>query len=69
MGTAVRSLKWLWDFTCVAATSTNGKEGAKIGILGQGFSSSSIVKFGGTQAKTITLTGTAYILATIPAGR
>jgi len=52
----------------VALQTTSGKEGAKIGILGQGFSSSSVVKFGGTQATTIALTGTTFISATVPAG-
>jgi uncharacterized repeat protein (TIGR03803 family) len=47
--------------------STSGKEGAKVGILGQGFSSSSVVKFGGTKATTIVLTGTTFITATVPA--
>ncbi len=47
--------------------STSGKEGAKIGILGQGFSAASVVKFGGTQATTITRTGTTFISATVPA--
>jgi uncharacterized repeat protein (TIGR03803 family) len=51
----------------VKTQTTSGKEGAKIGILGQGFSSSSVVKFGGTQATTIALTGTAFISATVPA--
>lgn len=46
----------------------SGKEGAKIGILGQGFSSSSLVKFGGTKATTIVLSGTTFITATVPAG-
>ena len=45
-----------------------GKVGSKIGILGQGFSSSSVVKFNGAQATAITLTGTTFILATVPAG-
>ncbi|PYK25755.1 MAG: hypothetical protein DME59_09545 [Verrucomicrobia bacterium] len=48
--------------------STSGKEGAKIGILGQGFSSSSVVKFGGVQATTIARSGTTFINATVPAG-
>jgi uncharacterized repeat protein (TIGR03803 family) len=52
----------------VETQTTSGKEGAKIGILGQGFSSSSVVKFGGTHATTITLTGTTFIRATVPAG-
>ncbi len=48
--------------------STSGKEGAKIGILGQGFSSSSVVKFGGTKATTVTLSGTTFLTATVPSG-
>jgi hypothetical protein len=47
--------------------STSGTEGAKIGILGQGFTSSSVVKFGGTQATTIQRSGTTFISATVPA--
>jgi uncharacterized repeat protein (TIGR03803 family) len=52
----------------VRLVSTSGKAGSKIGILGQGFSKSSVVKFGGVQAKTFTLTGTTYISATVPVG-
>jgi uncharacterized repeat protein (TIGR03803 family) len=48
--------------------SASGKEGAKIGILGQGFSSSSVVKVGGALATSVTHTGTTFITATIPAG-
>ena len=46
----------------------SGKAGSQIGILGQGFSSSSLVKFNGVAATTITLTGTTFITATVPAG-
>jgi uncharacterized repeat protein (TIGR03803 family) len=52
----------------VKTQPTSGKEGAKIRILGQGFSSSSVVKFGGTKATTIVLSGTTSITATVPAG-
>jgi uncharacterized repeat protein (TIGR03803 family) len=52
----------------VETQSTSGKEGAKIGILGQGFKSSSVVKFGGTKATTIRFSGTTFITATVPAG-
>ena len=45
-----------------------GKVGSSIGILGQGFSSASVVKFNGVAAISITLTGTTYIQAKIPAG-
>jgi uncharacterized repeat protein (TIGR03803 family) len=51
----------------VQLQTTSGKEGAMIGILGQGFSSSSVVKFGGTQATAITRTGATFIKATVPA--
>lgn len=44
-----------------------GKEGAQVGILGQGFSGSSVVKFGGTAATTTELTGSTFIMATVPA--
>jgi uncharacterized repeat protein (TIGR03803 family) len=47
---------------------TSGTVGTKVGILGQGFSSSSIVKFGGVKATSVTLAETTYITATVPAG-
>jgi hypothetical protein len=47
---------------------TSGTEGTKVNILGQGFSSSSLVKFGGTSATTIVRTGKTFITATVPAG-
>ena len=47
--------------------STSGKEGAEIGILGQGFSSSSVVKFDGVAAS-FPPQGTTFINATVPAG-
>jgi uncharacterized repeat protein (TIGR03803 family) len=45
-----------------------GKEETQVGILGQGFGGSSVVKFGGTAATTTELTGTTFILATVPSG-
>jgi uncharacterized repeat protein (TIGR03803 family) len=45
-----------------------GKEGTKVGILGQGFSTISVVKFGGVQATTVTRTGKTFLLATVPVG-
>jgi hypothetical protein len=38
----------------ITLQSTSGKVGAKVGILGQGFSSSSMVKFNGVSATTVT---------------
>lgn len=46
----------------------SGKEGAKIGILGQGFSHSSVVKFDGVEATSIRESGSTFISATVPAG-
>ncbi|HTW31209.1 MAG TPA: choice-of-anchor tandem repeat GloVer-containing protein [Candidatus Sulfotelmatobacter sp.] len=50
-----------------ALQTTSGKEGAKIGILGQGFTSATVVKFGGTEATTVTRSGSTYLTATVPA--
>jgi uncharacterized repeat protein (TIGR03803 family) len=47
---------------------TSGSVGSQIGIIGQGFSSSSTVKFNGIAATKVTLTGTTYLVATIPTG-
>lgn len=53
-------------FAMVRAAS--GKVGAQVGILGQGFTSATVVKFGGVAATTTALTGSTYVLATVPAG-
>jgi uncharacterized repeat protein (TIGR03803 family) len=47
---------------------TSGKVGSKIGVLGQGFTTASVVKFNGVQATAVTLSGSTFILATVPAG-
>lgn len=47
---------------------TSAREGSQINILGQGFSSSSVVKFGGVAATKITVTGSTFIQATVPSG-
>ena len=52
----------------ISLMSASGVEGAKVEILGQGFSNASVVKFGGTAASIIAVTGTTYITATVPAG-
>lgn len=52
----------------VALPTPAGIEGAKIGILGQGFTTSSVVKFGGVQATNVRLMGSTALLATVPAG-
>jgi uncharacterized repeat protein (TIGR03803 family) len=48
--------------------TTSGTVGSKVGILGQGFSSASVVKFNGVAVAAPTLTGTTYLTATVPAG-
>jgi len=52
----------------ISLVSTAGRVGSKIGILGQGFSASSVVKFKGVPATTVTRTGSTFLLATVPAG-
>lgn len=52
----------------ITLQSTSGTVGSRVGILGQGFDSASVVKFNGVKATKITLTGTTYITATVPAG-
>jgi large repetitive protein len=58
----------LRPFATFLPAQSAGKEGAKIGILGQGFTSSSVVKFGGVQATAVTLSGSTFLTATVPAG-
>lgn len=52
----------------ISLASTSGKEGVKVGIFGQGFTVKSVVEFGGTQATTVTRSGSTYLIATVPAG-
>jgi uncharacterized repeat protein (TIGR03803 family) len=48
--------------------TTSGSVGSKVSMFGQGFSSSSVVKFNGVAAAKPTLSGTTYLTATVPAG-
>lgn len=45
-----------------------GGIGASIGILGQGFTSSSVVRFGGVSATSVVLNGSGFLTAVVPAG-
>jgi uncharacterized repeat protein (TIGR03803 family) len=45
-----------------------GNVGAKVGMFGQGFSTASVVKFGGVASTSVTLEGTTYLTAVVPAG-
>lgn len=55
-------------FVNLEPTETTGNVGASVGMFGQGFSSASVVKFGGVAATKVTLTGTTYLTATVPVG-
>lgn len=52
----------------ISLVTTSGRVGSQVGILGQGFSSSSVVKFNGVAATKVTLTGTTFLTATVPTG-
>jgi uncharacterized repeat protein (TIGR03803 family) len=49
-------------------TAASGLVGSSVSIFGQGFSSSSVVKFDGVQATGVVLQGTTYITVPVPAG-
>ena len=55
-------------FVNLEPTQRTGFVGARVGMFGQGFSGSSAVKFGGVAATTVTLSGTSYLTAIVPAG-
>jgi len=55
-------------FVNLEPTQKAGFVGASVGMFGQGFSSASVVKFGGVAATSVTLSGTTYITAIVPAG-
>ncbi|HYM77118.1 MAG TPA: choice-of-anchor tandem repeat GloVer-containing protein [Candidatus Dormibacteraeota bacterium] len=55
-------------FVNLEPTQRTGLVGASVGMFGQGFSSASVVTFGGVAATTVTLSGTSYLTAVVPAG-
>jgi uncharacterized repeat protein (TIGR03803 family) len=55
-------------FVNLEPTQKSGNVGASVGVFGQGFSSASVVKFGGVAATSVTLSGTTYLTAVVPAG-
>ncbi len=55
-------------FVNLEPTQKTGFVGASVGMFGQGFSSASVVKFGGVAATSATLSGTSYLTAVVPAG-
>ena len=52
----------------IRLVTTSGNVGSSVVILGQGFSSSSVVEFNGVPATAVTVTGTTSLTATVPAG-
>ena len=52
-------------FVNLEPTQKTGNVGAKVGMFGQGFSSQSVVKFGGVAATSVTRSGTTYITAVV----
>ena len=52
----------------VSLLPASGRVGSTVGILGQGFSNTSVVKFNGVQATKVTLTGTTFLSVTVPSG-
>ncbi|MGB9074803.1 MAG: choice-of-anchor tandem repeat GloVer-containing protein [Terriglobales bacterium] len=55
-------------FVNLEPTEKTGNVGASVGMFGQGFSNASVVKFGGVAATSVTLSGTTYLTAVVPAG-
>jgi uncharacterized repeat protein (TIGR03803 family) len=52
----------------VRLTAASGLVASSVSIFGQGFSSSSVVKFGGVTASGVVRQGTTYIIVPVPAG-
>ena len=55
-------------FVSLEPTEKTGNVGASVGMFGQGFTSASVVKFGGVAATSVTRSGTTYLTAVVPAG-
>jgi uncharacterized repeat protein (TIGR03803 family) len=55
-------------FVNLEPTQKTAPVGAKVGMFGQGFSSASVVKFGGVASTSVTLSGTTYLTAKVPTG-
>jgi hypothetical protein len=55
-------------FVNLEPTEKSGFVGAHVGMFGQGFSHTSVVKFGGVASISVTLSGTTYLTAVVPAG-
>jgi uncharacterized repeat protein (TIGR03803 family) len=55
-------------FVNLEPTQKAGFVSARVGMFGQGFNSSSMVKFGGVASTTVTRSGSTYLTAVVPVG-
>jgi uncharacterized repeat protein (TIGR03803 family) len=55
-------------FVNLEPTEKKRNVGARVGLFGQGFSSASVVRFGGVAATKVTRSGTTYLTAVVPVG-
>jgi uncharacterized repeat protein (TIGR03803 family) len=55
-------------FVNLEPTQKSEVVGARVGMFGQGFSSASVVKFGGVASTSVTRSGTTYLTAVVPVG-
>ena len=55
-------------FVNLEPTQKTAIVGTKVGMFGQGFSSATVVKFGGVASTSVTLSGTTYLTAKVPVG-
>jgi len=55
-------------FVNLEPTQKTAIVGTNVGMFGQGFSSASVVKFGGVASTLVTLSGTTYLTAKVPVG-
>ena len=55
-------------FVNLEPTQKTGLVGAHVGMFGQGFTSSTVVKFGGVASTSVTRSGTTYLTAVVPVG-
>lgn len=55
-------------FVNLEPTQKTALVGAKVGMFGQGFSSSSVVKFAGVASTSVTRSGSTYLTAVVPVG-
>jgi hypothetical protein len=55
-------------FVNLEPSEKGGNVGARVGMFGQGFRGTSVVKVGGVASTSVTLSGTTYLTAVVPVG-